>query len=636
MDVADRRLISLLGRAYPSREAMLALARAAGPAVDAQDDWPSLLRRARDGGRYAALLADVLYDPASSQFHQPLLGLLGADRDAVLAAGLVRHGLPADPGTRQALLESLSTAPDPGLQANLAPPAGINDPMTYANAVADAVRRVARIEVDGRPAGTGMLVGPDLVLTAAHVLDASAFPPPGSPSVVAVFDFVRTPGASESETGTRVPVAEFLCGSLPSAQEAAGTAANNDPGPDRLDFALLRLSSPPPAAVTAAGPAERGHYRLDPAEYAFASAPLLFIVQHPLGAFQGMTFLTQRPAVLFGGRRISYLGNTAPGSSGSPVLDISGRLVALHHYAATGSNRGVPIAPIAAALLANGFGELFGTGGGPAAPVRPGTDPFRVTRIARQPYVDRNRLRGTIAELCSGDSPILVVSGQRRTGVSYTYRLLAYGASRWDTHPPLRTLVPGGLAVVPLDLRQYAETDPGQRLDRLIPHVAQLLGLHRAGEQFAQEARNVVSLGLWIRSGLRGSAKQWWIFVDGVDDPAESCPGPVAELISEMLRLADDPQVPLRVVLGGAGAAEVAETVFPVGTFALDTVNGLSRADVQAWLRDRVAEEGGAADDARLGAELDKLYPADAPLPIDLIAASLPAIVQRLTPGQTP
>jgi chaperonin GroEL len=250
------------------------------------------------------------------------------------------------------------TPAEPGLEGINEPNAGLGATGRLARISTDAERRVAMLQRSGRPAGTGFLVGPDLLLTAAHVFASPTLPPPID-RVTAVFDFVEGESASPAETGVRVRVAEFLDGSLPAPCETNPFA--KDQGvipPDRLDFALLRLARPVPDFVDERGLAvPRGYYRLEPDTYAFSSAGLLFVFQHPLGELQRESTIRGRVEPVAEGRRVRYQANTWKGSSGSPVIDDWGRLVAVHHFSSGGHNQGVPISAIATALLAGAYGD---------------------------------------------------------------------------------------------------------------------------------------------------------------------------------------------------------------------------------------------------------------------------------------
>jgi hypothetical protein len=59
----------------------------------------------------------------------------------------------------------------PGLQTINAPGLGLVDAKMDEQVARDARRRTAMIEFGGRPAGSGLLVGPDFLLTAAHLVN---------------------------------------------------------------------------------------------------------------------------------------------------------------------------------------------------------------------------------------------------------------------------------------------------------------------------------------------------------------------------------------------------------------------------------------------------------------------------------
>ncbi|WP_175430333.1 trypsin-like peptidase domain-containing protein [Streptomyces hawaiiensis] len=251
-----------------------------------------------------------------------------------------------------------------GLEAITRATAGLIDPEDFLQILHDMKRRVARIEIGGRPVGTGVLVAPDVVLTASHVVGTALESERLPDSLEARFDFGTPSGVERTaphERGVRVPLTELLASSPPSPAERAGSPLSWDAPPDQLDYALLRVGGGQAPYLTgdlsldrdARGPrGARGHYRLEPGTYDFHGTRLLFIVHHPLGEPARITYTTAQTEINDQGTRIRYPEvNTTPGSSGGPVVDPRGRLVGIHHYAADGVNQGVPASAIARAVV---------------------------------------------------------------------------------------------------------------------------------------------------------------------------------------------------------------------------------------------------------------------------------------------
>jgi Trypsin-like peptidase domain len=613
-------VVDVLAKAYPGLPAIRRLSDSAGiewpqppAAASAGETWSHVLGRAAALGLVFDLIAEVRQDADSEAFRPLIERLLGDRLGLVTARQTFRHGLPPPPPDGpDPLVKSLEEVPNApgdeptsGLEAITAVTAGLEDPRAMVQAIVDATRRTAMIEIGGLPKGTGFLVGPDLLLTAAHVIDRKAWPPDPRPEVVARFDYGLQAGRSPAENGVPVPVVDFVAASLPTDAEVEGRTADWEAPADRLDFALLRLGSDVPSPEGADEAQPRGSYPLDTTDYDFTRSPLLFIVQHPLGQFQRVTWIRSAPTQNAGRTRIRYGGNTLAGSSGSPVIDVRGRLVALHHYSERGSNQGVPLSVIARAIGPTVTEDRRPLNG----------DPFLANSLRGRPFVNRTNLRGRIREMaCDGNgSRLLTIKGESGSGVTYSYQLISHIAHRSSLSRQVRAAVPGGLAALPINVADYVEFGVEERRERIARDILVGLCLPYTEDALAQAARNITTFRQALRAGLRDSARQWWIFVDGLDQLVAIQQGDLDELIHALVLVAEDEQVPLRVVLAGREAEQfAAERSLWVQH---DLAVGLARSEVEAWFRDRAREERQVLDEQALADAMTELFPLNLPLP---------------------
>ena len=208
--------------------------------------------------------------------------------------------------------------------------------------------RVCRIDISDRAEGTGFLVGPDAILTNAHVLPGLPGGTLPASAVSARFDF-RSTGRGGTSDGTSVG----LLGADDPAKPwlLASSTASVTGGDGGLDYLMLRLARPVGDESAPDTTAPRGWIDLPATQPSLVPLPMVAILQHPRGQPIKLALSTDPSSTLTdGGQRLQYRVNTEGGSSGSPVFDKDWRLLALHHYGATEFNQAVPIGLIRASL----------------------------------------------------------------------------------------------------------------------------------------------------------------------------------------------------------------------------------------------------------------------------------------------
>jgi Trypsin-like peptidase domain/Effector-associated domain 1 len=219
--------------------------------------------------------------------------------------------------------------------------------------------------------GTGFLVAPGRVLTNYHVVEAVVMGEKGkttaegqSAKVAQVrcrFDYMTLEG-NALNTGSVYRLAENWCADL---------SAVEPPGPQQLDYALIRLNENPGEEPIAARPgqmgAKRGYMKLPDAEYPFPIGSPLFILQHPNAEPLKLALSTDGVAAVTADKsRVTYRTNTEPGSSGSPCFTQQLDLVALHHAGDPNYppvpevNEGIPMSAIRKMLLQHGLSAELG------------------------------------------------------------------------------------------------------------------------------------------------------------------------------------------------------------------------------------------------------------------------------------
>jgi hypothetical protein len=150
--------------------------------------------------------------------------------------------------------------------------------------------------------GTGFRVGEDLLLTNWHVLQR---PGDAAPATTVTAEF----GFEDDSNGQLLAPRPVRC----QAESVAADEAD--------DWAVVRALD----VLDARWPVIR---------LSEAAAPTLtgaaFIIQHPRGQRKRVGFVRNQVSY-FDDRVVQYLTDTEAGSSGSPVIDAQGQLIALHH-----------------------------------------------------------------------------------------------------------------------------------------------------------------------------------------------------------------------------------------------------------------------------------------------------------------
>ncbi len=206
-----------------------------------------------------------------------------------------------------------------------------------------AFRSVCRVEraSDGASIATGFLIGPGLVLTNHHVV----FPGGSSEAVAVQFRF----DALTDTAGIVIPAAFPSAVVVASPPGGTERGLGTDPGPDELDFAVLRFDP------SGAGLPARKPLRVDGVAGPASVGLPLVILEHPLGGSLQICMGSVTGSNTTG-TRLRHNATTQRGSSGSPCLSMDLAVFALHNGGrGTLYNNAIPMARILSVLRRKGL-----------------------------------------------------------------------------------------------------------------------------------------------------------------------------------------------------------------------------------------------------------------------------------------
>lgn len=252
----------------------------------------------------------------------------------------------------QSALQRLVTSGDPSVNA---------EQLLHRLAVMGS--RTGAVEIGGMHQGTCLLVGADVIMTNHHVIKPLLNL--GGDEVTVRFD--RYVDENDViQTGWTVPLhANWLMHSRTHGPADESNDPDDTPDPDQLDYALVRLSRSVSDQPRPGQSEPRGFHSLRDTPADTPVGNHVTLIQHPAGAPRQMSF---GHILSYGGAnlRMRYSANTKSGSSGSPVANSKGQLIALHHagdpnFAHMAKyNQGVPIKLIQDDITAAGLMDALG------------------------------------------------------------------------------------------------------------------------------------------------------------------------------------------------------------------------------------------------------------------------------------
>jgi Trypsin-like peptidase domain len=534
-----------------------------------------------------------------------------------VSLGVVR--LPdIDAGNR----EAITNAPD-----------RFQDALVHAALQMERSRWICKIQIpgDGGFGGTGVLVGPNLVLTNHHVV----YPQGRSIDlrrVECLFDFRKLEDMITIDPGRPVRLdPDWVPLTRTPSRTDGDVDSSTAPGAVELDYALLRLERAiggeplgDPRTASVSRPA-RGWLKLYTDAPALKPTDEVIILQHPQTRAGQPQLPLQRASgsVVRSGwplLRVRYTADTLHGSSGSPCFNQRFEFVALHHcgdplWQPRGAlparfNQGIPASAVVADLVArasalaaqgvapfwiNGPPPPFGPIGQPAAPPngpqpagpdaqvaelrQAATEALVVSLVPLLPLFNRAKLKTNLGQLASPQNGFKLtrLNGSPGMGKSYSYELIKKAAAEIGVTSACVNLQGKSLAQACELIARAMKLDDEEMMQTVLrdrPDVGPL-------------ARKFVR---WLSKATQSMpGRRWWLMLDSLDK--ESVLTEVREiLINKLLEAVELGELTsVHFILAGHDGPLEGR----LGLLAQsESLAGISRADIEAFLTEWARRRG--------------------------------------------
>lgn len=197
-------------------------------------------------------------------------------------------------------------------------------PLAWLSDLASLRRRVCLLRFGGAARATALLIGKDLVLTAAHVVNWAGAK--DLRSLDAVFDYGIHRDSGSSQRAVKLLPDFVAIDPVKAPADALGYLST-------LDYAVLRLAEPVGEQLLEDG-SQRGWFSLQDRRERLREGEELLMIHHPLGREMGLSEGRIGPTPPES-NRLQHNCPSEPGSGGAPIMDATLRLAGLHEMGRT-------------------------------------------------------------------------------------------------------------------------------------------------------------------------------------------------------------------------------------------------------------------------------------------------------------